>query len=493
MSIASEITRLQGAKADIKSAIEAKGVTVPSSAKLDTYDDYIAQITGGGEAIPSSLSVSGSWTNQQIIGNAPDLTGLTFTVAYQSRSVTPDTVSPATYTSTGSQTVTFSFTENGTTVSTTKTATVVRIPSSISVSGSWANTQYTNTAMDTTGLTFTVTYNNGSTQTVTPVKSPSTWGSSAGTQTATFSYTEAGTTVTTTKTATVVAITLSSLSVSGSWTNTQYTGQAPDITGLSFTATYNNGNTVSVSPSNITVSPSVWGSTAGTQTATFSYTSGGVTKTTTKTASVEASQPAGDRKPVGGIIFYIDSTADGTYTFYNSNGTQVSAPTVGTDCTGWTYEVSGASKDKYYVVYDNLYTANRWCPYIDGAYVRVSTGYTATSIGSGKTNTAGIMAIDNGKYIQAYSNGNPTVWYTISQMRSSKLGGCDDWFVGSEDELEQLRLSGAGNSATWFSGNSIWSSSERSDSNAWRWNCDRSSWYNSRKNDGYCVCGVRAF
>lgn len=48
MSISSEITRLQGAKADIKTAIEAKGVSVPSSAKIDAYDDYIDQITTGG-------------------------------------------------------------------------------------------------------------------------------------------------------------------------------------------------------------------------------------------------------------------------------------------------------------------------------------------------------------------------------------------------------------------------------------------------------------
>ena len=49
MSIASEITRLQTAKADIKSAIENKGVTVPSNASIDTYDTYIDQIqTGGG-------------------------------------------------------------------------------------------------------------------------------------------------------------------------------------------------------------------------------------------------------------------------------------------------------------------------------------------------------------------------------------------------------------------------------------------------------------
>ena len=44
MTIASEITRLQWAKADIKSSIEWKWVSVPSDAKLDTYDTYIDQI-----------------------------------------------------------------------------------------------------------------------------------------------------------------------------------------------------------------------------------------------------------------------------------------------------------------------------------------------------------------------------------------------------------------------------------------------------------------
>ena len=44
MSIAIEITRLNNAKAAIKSAIEAKGVEVPQSTKIDLYADYIAQI-----------------------------------------------------------------------------------------------------------------------------------------------------------------------------------------------------------------------------------------------------------------------------------------------------------------------------------------------------------------------------------------------------------------------------------------------------------------
>ena len=48
MSIATEITRLQTAKADIKSAIEAKGVTVPASALLDDYADLVESIPSGG-------------------------------------------------------------------------------------------------------------------------------------------------------------------------------------------------------------------------------------------------------------------------------------------------------------------------------------------------------------------------------------------------------------------------------------------------------------
>lgn len=53
--ISTEIQRLQGAKADIKSAIEAKGVTVASSLTLDGYAAKIAEIpTGGGEEAPES-------------------------------------------------------------------------------------------------------------------------------------------------------------------------------------------------------------------------------------------------------------------------------------------------------------------------------------------------------------------------------------------------------------------------------------------------------
>ena len=48
MSIQSEITRLQGVKADILTAIEAKNVIVPTGAMLADCPGLIAEITGGG-------------------------------------------------------------------------------------------------------------------------------------------------------------------------------------------------------------------------------------------------------------------------------------------------------------------------------------------------------------------------------------------------------------------------------------------------------------
>ena len=47
MTIASEITRLQWAKASAKTSIENKGVSVPASAKVDDYHTYIDQIQQG--------------------------------------------------------------------------------------------------------------------------------------------------------------------------------------------------------------------------------------------------------------------------------------------------------------------------------------------------------------------------------------------------------------------------------------------------------------
>lgn len=61
MSISSEIQRLQNAKADLKTAIESKGVTVSSSAKLDDYADLVDSISTG--ITPSgTMSISSNGT-----------------------------------------------------------------------------------------------------------------------------------------------------------------------------------------------------------------------------------------------------------------------------------------------------------------------------------------------------------------------------------------------------------------------------------------------
>lgn len=65
MSIASEIIRLQNAKADLKTAIEGKGVTVPSGSTIDEYADFVESISGGGGSItvtPLSVTENGTYT-----------------------------------------------------------------------------------------------------------------------------------------------------------------------------------------------------------------------------------------------------------------------------------------------------------------------------------------------------------------------------------------------------------------------------------------------
>ncbi len=69
MSVADELTRIQGAKADLRTAIQAKGVTVPSSAKIDDYPDYVDAIQQGSAPALQAKTATPS-TSQQVI--SPD-------------------------------------------------------------------------------------------------------------------------------------------------------------------------------------------------------------------------------------------------------------------------------------------------------------------------------------------------------------------------------------------------------------------------------------
>lgn len=64
MSIATEITRLQTAKSNLKTSIENKGVTVPASTLISGYASLVDQIiTGGTPNIqPLSITTNGTYT-----------------------------------------------------------------------------------------------------------------------------------------------------------------------------------------------------------------------------------------------------------------------------------------------------------------------------------------------------------------------------------------------------------------------------------------------
>ena len=70
LSVASEITRIQNAKADIKTAIEGKGVTVPSATKIDGYADLIDDIpTGGSPTGTKNISITSNGTTTEDVAS----------------------------------------------------------------------------------------------------------------------------------------------------------------------------------------------------------------------------------------------------------------------------------------------------------------------------------------------------------------------------------------------------------------------------------------
>lgn len=151
---------------------------------------------------------------------------------------------------------------------------------------------------------------------------------------------------------------------------------------------------------------------------------------------------------VGGILFYINSDSTNTYTFYDASGTQVSEPTVGTDCTGWTYTKNGDGVDKFYIYYPTLIT-NKYWGYYD---ISIPASASRNTIGAGKTNTAGILNIAD---TSAYASGS--IWEYTKYMRANWIEGCNDWYVGCNVEYDQLRSSGT-TGASWFSSGKVWSS-----------------------------------
>ena len=105
MSIASEIQRLQTAKADIKTALESKGITVPSSLKIDGYADLIDSIIPESRVV-AKFNVTDTSSPTKIIDKISGFSAIEIDGVVQ-----PSVVSAYTFSTTGEHTVKYTLTD----------------------------------------------------------------------------------------------------------------------------------------------------------------------------------------------------------------------------------------------------------------------------------------------------------------------------------------------------------------------------------------------
>ena len=207
-----------------------------------------------------------------------------------------------------------------------------------------------------------------------------------------------------------------------------------------------------------------------------------------------------DTRPVGGTIFFIDNTADGKYEFFDIDGNLMENAQVG-DRPYYYRIIEKGSKDKYYVYRDRAYSG-LWTYYEKGSYAYDLLD-TSEDIGSGKANTEKAMANDS--YVTADAKGYPTIWYQLQQVRDDEVGGCDDWFVPSVDEFEELRkavesgsvrggaVAGSSYDTSVFKNKYLWSSSETSLLSAYAWDREDQYWDGVGKYGLFSVLFTRVF
>ena len=254
------------------------------------------------------------------VGDTFDQTGLTLTATYNNGK-TETIANGITCTgfssdAVGSKTVTASYGGKSTTFNVDIEA--VKLVSIAVKTNPTKMSYYQGDALDSTGLALTATYNNGKTETVTTGFTCSALdSSSAGQKTITVTYQG----LTTTFSVTVIAVNLVSVSVKTMPNKTSYfTGESFDQTGLTLTATYNNGNTETISSG---ISCTGFSSaTAGQKTVTASY--GG--KSTTFTVEVKAIVPTGItvKTAPNKTEYFVGDSYDGTGLVVNvtyNNGT----------------------------------------------------------------------------------------------------------------------------------------------------------------------------
>ncbi len=164
---------------------------------------------------------------------------------------------------------------------------------------------------------------------------------------------------------------------------------------------------------------------------------------------------------VGGTIFYDAGDNGETYKFYDENMEEITGIPIGNTEVKY-YSISGTpSKDRYYVFNPNLDSDRCYWGYDD-----ITTGATDDYIGSGKINTAKVMAITDTSYSnKAHGMSEPSIWEYIANVNSGEgTNGCNDWFIGSMAEYDKLKETGLSSGIRLYE---TWTSVESEDSKAY--------------------------
>jgi hypothetical protein len=193
---------------------------------------------------------------------------------------------------------------------------------------------------------------------------------------------------------------------------------------------------------------------AVTTTTTFAVTTTTTVAATTTTTAAPVVYSVGDTGPSGGIIFYVDRTRDEGSQYFEAA------------CAGWSDGTCGGD--------DVTDPTAEW-----GCRGTNISGADGTAIGDGGQNTVDIMRDCSALGIAGRLAG------------ALELGGQDDWFLPSKDELNEMyiqRIAIGG-----FTSDGYWSSSEFNEDAVWGQGFDDSTLYNFYKTNAQNVRPVRAF
>ena len=338
--------------------------------------------------------------------------------------------------SAGVTTISYTVTNGCGSATTSRSMTVNPLPFAGTVSGTATVCVGSTTTLTSTGSGGTWSSSHGAIATINPMGVVT--GVAAGT--ATISYKVVNSCGTSTG---VYVVTVNPLPIAGTITgaDTVMMGGATTLSNTTAGGTWSSSNTAVAT---VGTTGAVNGITVGSITVSYTVTNSCGTSVTTKDVYVRPLM-VGDSYG-GGIIAYILQPGDPSYTAAGMRGL-IAAPS-------------------------DLGTARWWC---SGTLV----GGTSIEIGAGATNTENILSVC------------PTAGIAARLCANLVLGGYDDWYLPSRNEMYKLhfnRLSIGG-----FSDDEYWTSSEISDANATHFNFSYGGHASSYKGYTLRVRAVRSF